>query len=117
MEKTMLTSLRSKNTNRTEIDYDLNIFMDEIQDNMGDWYYDPTSWRIHVYEYTDHGHHEVAPSRQLTVEEIRALALNNDEYFSGGDAWYGMYGYIRHYWDVLPDSLKQYLESFPKYKD
>ena len=113
----MQTSLRSKNTGRTKIDYDLNIFMDEIQDNLGDWYYDPTSWRMHVYTYEEWGHEEAAPSRQLTVDEIRALALNNDSYFEGGDAWYGMDGYIQTYWDVLPDSLKQYLESFPKYKD
>ncbi len=113
----MQTSLRNKNAGRTEIDYDLNIFMQEIQDNLGDWYYDPTSWMIHVYEVDNNGHHEVAEARSLTLEEIRALALNNDSYFEGGDAWYGMAGYLQTYWDVLPDSLKMYLESFPKYKD
>jgi hypothetical protein len=118
MEKTMQTSLRNKNAGRTEIDYDLNIFMREEEDpRTGEWYYDPTSWMIHVYEVDDHGHHEVHEARALTIEEIRSLGLNNDEYFEGGDAWYGMSGYLKEYWDVLPDSIKQYLESFPKYKD
>jgi hypothetical protein len=109
--------MRSNSADKIKIDYDLNIFMEEVQDNIGRWYYDPTSWRIHVYEVDDHGHQEVAESRQLTVEEIRSLALNNDPYFSGGDAWYGMYGYLKEYWNAMPDSIKQYLESFPKYKD
>jgi hypothetical protein len=28
-----------------------------------------------------------------------------------------MEGYLKTYWNVIPDSLKMYLESFPKYKD
>ena len=114
----MQTSLRNKNAGKTEIDYDLNIFMREEEDpRTGEWYYDPTSWMIHVYEVDDKGHQEVNEARALTIEEIRSLGLNNDEYFEGGDAWYGMSGYLKEYWDVLPDSIKQYLESFPKYKD
>ncbi len=110
--------LRNKNAGRTEIDYDLNIFMQEVEDpRTGEWYYDPTTWMIHVYEVDDNGHHEVHEARVLTLEEIRSLGLNNDEYFEGGDAWYGMSGYLKEYWEVIPDSIKQYLESFPKYKD
>lgn len=109
--------MRNKNAGRTLIDYDLNIFMREEEDpRTGEWYYDPTSWMIHVYEVDGNGHHEVAEARSLTTEEIRALGVNNDEYFEGGDAWYGMSGYLKDYWDVMPDSLKMYLESFPKYK-
>jgi hypothetical protein len=118
MEKTMQTSLRNKNAGKTEYDYDLNIFMRETEDpRTGEWYYDPTSWMIHVYTYEDHGHEEAGEARSLSAEEIRALGLNNDEYFDGGDHWYGMTGYLKDYWDVMPDSIKEYLESFPKYKD
>lgn len=107
---------RSKNAGRELIDYDLNIFMEEIEDNTGQWYYDPTSWKVHVYEVDGAGHHEVAEARPLSIEEIRALALNNDSYFEDGDSWYGMAGYLADYWNIMPDSLKMYLESFPKYK-
>jgi hypothetical protein len=117
MEKTMLTSLRNKNAGRELIDYDLNIFMQEVEDHNGQWYYDPTSWMIHVYAYENGGHQELAEPRKLTVEEIRSLGLNNDSYFEGGDCWYGMAGYLQDYWNVMPDSIKMYLESFPKYKD
>jgi hypothetical protein len=108
---------RSKNAGRTLIDYDLNIFMQEVEDHNGEWYYDPTSWMIHVYEYVPGQHVEVDVARPLTPEEIRSLGINNDSYFDGGDAWYGMAGYLHDYWTQIPDSLKMYLESFPKYKD
>ncbi len=109
--------LRNKNAGRELVDYDLNIFMQEIEDHQGNWYYDPTSWMIHVYRYEAGNHIEVAIPRQLSTEEIRSLGLNNDEYFEGGDAWYGMEGYLKDYWHVMPDSIKMYLEGFPKYKD
>ena len=113
----MQTSLRSKNAGRTEIDYDLNIFMREVQDpHSEEYYYDPTSWMVHVYECNGGTHREVEEPRALTVDEIRSLGLNNDSYFSDGDAWYGMKGYLSDYWTLMPDSLKEYLESFPKYK-
>lgn len=109
--------LRNKNAGRTAYDYDLNIFMQEVEDHEGNWYYDPTSWMMHVYSVDGNGHHEVDVPRALTVEEIRSLGLNNDSYFSDGDSWYGMQGYLKDYWKVIPDSLKEYLEGFPKYKD
>lgn len=112
----MLTLFRKK-TNKTMIDYDLNIFMQEIQDpNTEEYYYDPTSWSIHVYKVDGQGHQEVDVPRFLTPEEIRALALNNDEYFEGGDCWYGLYGYLKDYEHIMPDSVKQYLNSFPIYE-
>ncbi len=110
--------MRNKNAGRTLIDYDLNIFMQEVEDpRNGEWYYDPTSWMIHVYEVDATGHHEVAEARPLSIEEIRALGLNNDDYFDETDHWYGMAGYLQDYWTVMPDSIKRYLEEFPKYKD
>lgn len=109
--------MRSKNAGRTAIDYDLNIFMQDVEDPFGKFYYDPTSWMIHVYEVDGGGHHEASEARPLSIEEIRALGLNNDDYFSDGDAWYGMAGYLMDYWNVMPDSIKMYLEGFPKYKN
>jgi hypothetical protein len=91
--------------------------MQDIEDHEGNWYYDPTSWTMHVYHVDRSGHHEVDIPRELTVSEIRSLGLNNDPYFKEGDCWYGMEGYLKTYWNVIPDSLKMYLESFPKYKD
>jgi hypothetical protein len=111
------TLLRNKNAGRELVDYDLNIFMDEIEDRNGDWHYDPTSWKLHVYKYEAGGHQEVDQPYELAPEEIRALGLNSDEYFEGGDAWYGMQGYLQDYWEIIPDTIKAYLESFPKYKD
>jgi len=117
MEKIMLTLLRNKNKNKKLIDYDLNIFMEEREDHNGEWYYDPTSWSIHVYKVDGNGHQEVDAPLRLTVEEIRSIGINNDSYFEDGDSWYGMYGYLNDYWEILPDTIKQYLESFPKYED
>lgn len=111
----MLTLFRKNK--KTMIDYDLNIFMQEVEDQHGEWYYDPTSWMIHVYKVDGHGHHEVAEPYRLSVDEIRELHLNNDEYFDGGDAWYGMYGYLKDYAEQMPASIKQYLESFPVYEN
>ena len=117
MERTQ-TLLRNKNAGRTLVDYDLNIFMQEVQDpKTQQWYYDPTSWSIHVYTYEGAGHEELAEPYSLSIDEIRALGLNNDEYFKDGDCWYGMQGYLQDYWNVMPDSIKMYLEGFPKYKD
>jgi hypothetical protein len=91
--------------------------MQEAEDPFGNYYYDPTSWMIHVYAVDGHGHYEVAEPHPLSIEEIRALGLNNDDYFNDGDVWYGMAGYLKDYWTVMPDSIKMYLEGFPKYKD
>jgi len=100
------------------IDYDLNIFMKEVEDpNTEEYYYDPTSWMVHVYAVDGAGHHEVADPYPLSPEEIRSLGLNNDEYFEGGDCWYGMYGYLNDYSKMMPESLLAYLSSFPKYKE
>lgn len=113
----METLVRSKNAGRELIDYDLNIFMQEIEDPItGEFYYDPTSWAIDVYEYRGAGHEQLGIMYMLSPEEIRSMGLNNDEYFEGGDCWYGMAGYLKDYWAVLPDSVKQFLEALPKYK-
>lgn len=56
------------------IDYDLNIFMKEVEDpNTEEYYYDPTSWMVHVYAVDGAGHHEVADPYPLSPEEIRSL--------------------------------------------
>ena len=98
-----------------EFDYDLNIFMTELQDpTTEEWYYDPTSWKVHVYDCMSGNHVEADDARELTVEEIRSLGLNHDKYFEGGDAWYGMDGFLVDYADKIPDSLSTYLNSFYK---
>jgi hypothetical protein len=98
-----------------EQDLDLNIFMREIENpRTGEFYYDPTSWMVHVYECSSGNHVEAGEAHALTAEEIRSLALNDDEYFEGGDAWYGMDAFLNDYADLIPDSLSKYLNSFYK---
>lgn len=111
------TMYRNKNRNKTRIDWDLNIYMPEEYDESADEYYhDPTSWRIHVYICNKHGQEEWDEPFQLTCEEIRALGLNRDEYFSNEvDVWYGLDGFKLDYWDKMSDRLKMYFEALPIY--
>lgn len=100
----------------TKIDYDLNIFIPEELDLNNESYWDPANWHIHVYRVDGNGHHEVSEARRLSQEEIISLGLNKDPYFKDeADTWYGYEGFMMDYWSKMPDSLKQYLESFPKY--
>lgn len=100
-----------------KIDYDLNIFIPEELDENNKSHWDPANWHIHVYKVEGHGHQEVDRAKRLTQEEIISLGLNKDPYFTDVDSWYGYEGFLFDYWGKMPDSLKQYLESFPKYAE
>jgi hypothetical protein len=116
MLQTTLTK-RNKNAHKTPIDYDLNIYMPEELDDAGNSYWDPASWRIHVYTYNDGNSQEYGDDPiQLTAEEIIALGLNQDEYFrTETDTWYGLYGFRLEYWDRMSNRLKEYFDRLPRY--
>lgn len=107
---------RNKNAGKTLIDYDLNIYMPEELDEGGESYWDPASWRIQVYLYTDNGHQEWDEPIYLTAEEIVRLGFNRDEYFiNETDTWYGLDGFRFEYWSKMSDRLKEYFDRLPKY--
>lgn len=119
----METLTRNKNANKTKIDYDLNVFQQEFlaeNSDTGEMEYDYAGpWYIHVYEYLETGgHRELQDPFALTSEEASALCLGQEgTYFDYPDSWYGMDGFLSDYWDCLSDRIKQYLESFPKYRE
>lgn len=110
------TTYRNKNRDKTAIDWDLNIFIPEELDEGGESYWDPASWRIHVYIYKDGDHEEWDEPIVLTAEEIQSLGLNRDTYFANEvDVWYGLEGFRFDYWDKMSDRLKKYFDTLPKY--
>jgi hypothetical protein len=110
---------RNKNAHKTLIDYDLNIYMPEELDESKDSYWDPASWRIHVYIVSNakngYGHEEWDEPIRLTADEIVQLGFNQDEEFSDPDSWFGLDGFRLHYWDKMSDRLKKYFDELPKY--
>lgn len=108
---------RNKNAGKTLIDWDLNIFIPELYDEeKDDSFYDPASWKIHVYAYHDKDHTEWDDPIELTASEIRKLGLNRDPYFKDEvDVWYGLQGFKFEYWSLLSDRLKEYFDRLPKY--
>jgi hypothetical protein len=108
---------RNKNADKELIDWDLNIYMPEEYDEASDdYYFDPASWRIHVYAYRNNDKDEWDEPIHLTGEEIRNLGLNRDPYFKDEvDTWYGLYGFRMDYWSKMSDRLKEYFDRLPKY--
>lgn len=116
MSQTMLDK-RNKNAGKELIDYDLNIFMPEEYDSVADdYYFDPASWRIHVFIWKDGSQDEWDESIHLTAEEIQSIGFNRDPYFKNEvDTWYGLDSFRADYWDKLSDRLKEYFDKLPKY--
>jgi hypothetical protein len=90
--------------------------MPEELDAGGNSYWDPASWKIHVYKCYDGGSDEWGIPIELTAEEIRGLGLNQDSYFRDEvDTWYGLDGFRVEYWDRMSDRLKLHFETLPRY--
>jgi len=108
---------RNKNFNKTLIDWDLNIYMPEVWDEEADdSYYDPASWKIHVYAHRDGDQNEWDDPISLTAEEIQSIGFNRDEYFKDEvDVWYGLAGFRADYWSKLSERLQLYFDLLPKY--
>jgi hypothetical protein len=96
----------------SRIDWDLNIYQDPTGDTEF-WFIDP-----YVCEGGDHYQYETNGTPfMLTMSEVYAI-MNKDEYFEGQeDAWYGMDGFLKDYWERLSDRVKFFLESLPKYTE
>lgn len=109
--------MRNKNADKELIDWDLNIYIPEEYDEQADdYYFDPASWKIHVYAYKDGNHNEWDEPFALTAEEIAGLGLNRDSYFKDEvDTWYGLQGFKLDYWSKMSDRLKMYFDTLPKY--
>lgn len=107
--------IRSKNKDKTEIIYDLNIYQLEQLDADGEYRY-MGPWYIHVYEYTGQTTEEVTAPIELTQDEYDSL-LRDDPYYDELDVWYGLQGFMFENWDKLSDRLKMAFESLPKFKE
>jgi hypothetical protein len=118
-----LTTYRNKNHGKTAIDWDLNIFIPEefnpdAEHSDDQYYFDPTSWKIHVYIVNNHGHEEWDEPIDLTCDEIRNLGLNRDPYFKDEvDTWYGLSEFKLAYWSKMSDRLKLYFDGLPRYTE
>jgi hypothetical protein len=106
---------RSKNKDKTQIIYDLNIY--QLEQLNGDGEYEHMGpWYIHVYEYENGNIEEVTAPIELNQEEYNNL-IANDPYFDEPDVWYGLEGFVMEKWDQLDDRLKMVFECLPKYKE
>ena len=110
------TMTRSKNKDKTEIIYDLNIYQLEQLNGDGEYEY-MGPWYIHVYEYENSNVEEVTAPIELTVEEYNNLIANDPYYEDELDTWYGLQGFVFEKWDMLSDRLKMVFECLPKYKE
>ena len=106
---------RSRNKDKTEIIYDLNIYQLEHCDADGE-YRHTGPWYIHVYEYENSNIEEVTAPIELTVDEYNNL-IKDDPYYDEPDVWYGLQGFVFEKWDMLSDRLKMVFECLPKYKE
>lgn len=110
------TLTRSKNKDKTKIDYDLNIYQLEQLDSDGE-YRHMGPWYIHVYEVVGGTIEEVTVPLELTPQEYHCL-IGSDSYFDNEvDTWYGLEGFVFEKWDLLSDRLKMVFECLPKYKE
>lgn len=108
----------------TKIDYDLNIFRQEVQvpnpnsDRLGDglvWVYaDP--WYLDIYVVDGAGHQQLGEPYQLTAEEATVLQLGTG-YFNEDDCWYGLEGFLKDYEHQISDRLWDIFNALPVYKE
>ena len=90
------------------VDWDLNIYKDPSEET--------EFWFIAPYVYENGSSSEYGGSFMLTMSEAYAI-MSKDDYFDEDDVWYGMYGFLRDYWDRLSDRVRFFLESLPKYTE
>lgn len=97
----------------TLLDYDLNIFRQEVEQD-GKWVYaDP--WFIEIYLVITEGNavdkREVGLI-ELTPEESAKLQLGSG-YFNEDDCWYGFDGFIEDYEHQISDRLWDIFNALP----
>ena len=116
----MLTAeRRNKNANKTPIEYDVNVFVrEEYNAETGESYWNADQWYLHVYDYNNGDSIEVGTPFLLTKEESFAMNfLGMDDIDESLDGWMGMNYMLENYWNQMSDRIREYLESFPKYKE
>lgn len=97
-------------------DYDLNIFQQEMlveNSETGEMQYDYAGpWYIDIYDVHGSGHTHVMGPIELTPQEARLLDLGNG-YFSEGDCWYGLSGFVNDYEDYISSRLMDIFDGLP----
>jgi hypothetical protein len=110
------TLTRSKNQDKTKIDYDLNIYQLEQLDTDGEYrHFGP--WYVHVYEVIGGTIEEVSAPIELTADETARLIFSDSYFENEVDTWYGLEGFVFEKWDLLGDRLKMVFECLPKYRE
>jgi hypothetical protein len=116
-----VTSARRRNVNhgKTLIDYDVNIYVrEDYNPDTGESVWNQDQWYLHVYDYNNGNHDEVSTPFLLTKEESFAMNfLEMGDIDEGLDGWLSMDYLLQKYWSQMSDRIKEYLESFPKYKE
>ena len=110
---------RNKNASKTLIDYDVNVYVrEEYNAETGESFWNEDQWYLHVYDYKDGDSIEVGTPFLLTKEESFAMNfLGMDDIDESLDGWMGMSYMLENYWGQMSDRIREYLESFPKYKE
>ena len=110
---------RNKNASKTLIEYDVNVFVrEEYNAETGESFWNEDQWYLHVYDYNNGDSIEVGTPFLLTKEESFAMNfLGMDDIDESLDGWMGMNYMLENYWDQMSDRIREYLESFPKYKE
>ena len=110
---------RNKNANKTPIEYDVNVFVrEEYNAETGESFWNEDQWYLHVYDYNNGDSIEVGTPFLLTKEESFAMNfLGMDDIDESLDGWMGLDYMLENYWDQMSDRIREYLESFPKYKE
>lgn len=107
----------NENSEKTLIDWDLNIYMsEEFDEKKGKYVFQPGSWKIHVYAYLDGDHTEWDEPIALTAEEIRSIGLNSAHQFKDEpDAWCSLAEFKSDFGTSFSGRLTQYFDDLPKY--
>ena len=110
---------RNKNASKTPIEYDINVYVrEEYNAETGESFWNEDQWYLHVYDYNNGDSIEVGTPFLLTKEESFAMNfLGMDDIDESLDGWMGMNYMLENYWNQMSDRIREYLESFPKYKE
>ena len=110
---------RNPNYGKTLIDYDVNVYvLEDYNSETKESFWNTDQWYLHVYDYNDGCHEEVSTPYLLTAEESFAMNfLGMDDIDEGLDGWLSMDHILTEYREQMSDRIREYLESFPKYKE
>lgn len=97
------------------LDYDLNIFRQEVEQADGQYAYaDP--WYLDIYVVDGAGHQQLGEPYELTPEETKVLQLGTG-YFTDDDSWYGLDGFLKDYEHQISDRLWDIFNALPTHKE